>query len=141
MHTTFSLDTLFFHGILIWIEVVVVVVLFSRNVTINVSLQVINFVLSDPNTKVKLTISGLANPLQLKFSVGDPPSGKQAACKYFNETLRIWMSDGLEAVGPVNGTLTCKSTHATVFAPSNDIRNASNATTTLPPTTTVEGET
>ena len=141
MHTTFSLDTLFFHGILIWIEVVVVVVLFSRNVTINVSLQVINFVLSDPNTKVKLTISGLANPLQLKFSVGDPPSGKQAACKYFNETLRIWMSDGLEAVGPVNGTLTCKSTHATVFAPSNDIKNASNATTTLPPTTTVEGET
>ena len=107
----------------------------------NVSLQVINFVLSDPNTKVKLTISGLANPLQLKFSVGDPPSGKQAACKYFNETLRIWMSDGLEAVGPVNGTLTCKSTHATVFAPSNDIKNASNATTTLPPTTTVGGET
>ena len=108
---------------------------------LNVSLQVINFVLSDPNTKVELTISGLANPLQMKFSVGDTPSGKQAACKYFNETLRIWMSDGLEAVGPVNGTLTCKSTHATVFAPSNDVKNASNATTTLPPTATVEGET
>ena len=108
------------------------------------SLQVVSFQISDPTNKKKITVKDLSTPLKLKFSVDQAavPEGKQVKCKYFDAAQKAWVEDGLNAVGPVDGKLTCESTHATFFAPSQDGKNAStNITTTATPATTVGGET
>ena len=102
------------------------------------SLQVIGLELKDPVSKTPLTVQGLSRPLRLTFYVGALPEGKEAQCKFFDEAQKVWVSIGMTAVGPENGTLICESTHATFFAPSQD---KTNATTTTSPATTVGGET
>jgi len=96
--------------------------------------QVIGLELKDPVSKTPLTVQGLSRPLRLTFYVGALPEGKEAQCKFFDEAQKVWVSIGMTAVGPENGTLICESTHATFFAPSQD---KTNATTTASPATTV----
>lgn len=102
--------------------------------------------MGDPVDKKKLTVQNLPQPLKFTFEIGEVPNDKEAACKFFNETTKAWVSTGLTARGPVNRKLTCESTHATFFAPSQDTKAnettaASNATTTASPITTVGGKT
>ncbi|XP_068706586.1 uncharacterized protein [Montipora foliosa] len=103
--------------------------------------QVVGLDFFDPVSKTEISLHDLSTPLKLTFNIGDVPEDKEVVCSYFNETKKAWVTDGMNAVEPVNGSLTCESTHATYFAPSSrDINNGtSNNTSTEPPSSTTVG--
>ena len=97
-----------------------------------------------PCQQTEIPVHGLSTPLiKLTFNIGVVPEDKEVICSYFNETKKAWVSDSMNTVEPIDGSLICESTHVTYFAPfSREIKNGtSNTTTTEPPaSTTVRGK-
>ena len=83
-----------------------------------------------PCQQTEIPVHGLSTPLKLTFNICTLPEDKEVICSYFKETKKAWVTDGMNAVEPVDGSLICESTHATYFAPSSrEIKNGTSNTT------------
>ena len=104
--------------------------------------QVVGLDFNDPVNKAKVLVHRLSSPIKLTFNIGIVPKDTNISCRFFNETIKAWLTTGMKAVAPVGGDLVCESTHATFFGPfSQSLSNRTNTTSTDPtPITTVGGE-
>lgn len=100
--------------------------------------QVVGLDFNDPVNKAKVLVHRLSSPIKLTFNIGFVPKDT-ISCRFFNETIKAWLTTGMKAVAPVGGGLVCESTHATFFGPfSQSLSNRTNTTSTDPtPITTV----
>lgn len=101
--------------------------------------QVVGLDFNDPVNKAKVLVHRLSSPIKLTFNIGIVSKDTNISCRFFNETIKAWLTTGMKAVAPVGGDLVCESTHATFFGPfSQSLSNRTNTTST--PITTVGGE-
>ncbi|XP_022081345.1 uncharacterized protein LOC110974195 [Acanthaster planci] len=75
--------------------------------------DILDIVLTDPESDEKLNISGLTTPILLNFTITNPLSEVDNECVYWDGTT--WSTDGLDTTENGDGTITCATDHLTTF--------------------------
>ncbi|XP_038046839.1 uncharacterized protein LOC119721034 [Patiria miniata] len=98
--------------------------------------DILDIELADPESDVKLNISGLTTKVQLGFTITNAMSEADYECVYWDGST--WSTYGLDTTDNGDGTFTCATDHLTTFTvmglpwPSDSTTEASDTVTSVP---------
>jgi hypothetical protein len=77
--------------------------------------DILDIILADPESDEKLNVSGLAEPVELGFTLNSSPSETDLTCVYWDTSISDWSTNEVSTTDNGDGTVTCGTTHLTTF--------------------------